>query len=123
MKIYSFEKLDVWQKARKLARDIYVVTQKFPDDEKFGLTSQLRRAAISICSNIAEGSSRNSYKDKARFTEIAYGSLTEVLNQLILAFDLSYLNEENYKILRLQLQEISSMLTALRKSQIQNINP
>ena len=123
MKTYSFEKLEVWQKARKLAKAIYVVTKQFPEEEKFGLTSQIRRAAVSICSNIAEGSSRNSYKDKARFSEMAYGSLTEVLNQLILAFDLLYLNEEDYNMLRSELEEISNMLNALRKSQLQNINP
>lgn len=69
-----------------------IIRKDFPADEKFGLISKLRRACISICSNLAEGSSRNSYKDKARFTEIAYGSLMEVLNQLILAADLDLIS-------------------------------
>ncbi len=122
MKIYSFEKLLVWQQARVLTKEIYLITKNFPDEEKFGLTSQLRRASVSICSNIAEGSSRNSYKDKARFTEIAYGSLMEVLNQLILSLDLNFLSQEKYEKSRLSIEEISNMLNGLRKSQLNNIN-
>ena len=122
MKIYSFEKLQVWQQARSLTKSIYIITKTFPDEEKFGLTSQLRRASISVCSNLAEGSSRNSFKDKARFTEIAYGSLTEVLNQLILSLDLEFLAQKEYGQLRLTIEEISSMLNGLRKSQLNNIN-
>ena len=122
MKIYSFEKLLVWQQARVLSKEIYLITKSFPDEEKFGLTSQLRRAAVSICSNIAEGSSRNSYKDKARFTEIAYGSLMEVLNQLILSSDLEYINKKEHEILRTLIEEISNMLNGLRKSQLNQIN-
>lgn len=68
MKTYSFEKLQVWQHARGLAKNIYLITKQFPDDERFGLTSQLRRASVSVCSNLAEGSSRNSYKDKVSLT-------------------------------------------------------
>ena len=70
----SFEKLDVWQKARTYVKIIYQLTESFPDNEKFGWISQLRRASISIVSNIAEGTSRSSLKDQIRFTEIAYGS-------------------------------------------------
>jgi len=118
MKIYSFEKLHVWQQARVLTKHVYLITKTFPDEEKFGLTSQLRRASVSICSNIAEGSSRNSFKDKARFTEIAYGSLMEVLNQLILSLDLDFLPQIEYKKLRNQIEEISNMLNSLRNSQL-----
>ena len=82
---YSFENLEVWQKSRKLVKTIYKTTEKFPKDEKFGLTSQIRRVSISVSSNIAEGSTRWSKKDKARFYEIAFGSLMEILNQLILS--------------------------------------
>ena len=121
MKIYSFEDLKVWQLARVLSKEIYIATKQFPDDERFGLTSQLRRAVVSVCSNLAEGSSRNSFKDKARFTEIAYGSLMEVLNQLIIASDLDFLSHQNYEKLRLQIEEISNMLNGLRKSQLKNI--
>jgi len=113
---YAFEKLDVWQKSRVLATEIYTVTKSFPADEKFGLTSQIRRATISISSNIAEGSTRLSSRDKSRFYEIAYGSLIEVLNQLIISVDLQFLKPVDFTRLRNQLDEISRMLLALHKS-------
>lgn len=118
MKTYSFEKLLVWQKSRKLGVAIYKTTQEFPKDELFGMTSQMRRCCISISSNIAEGSGRQTYKEKARFTEIAYASALELLNQLIISLDLEYINEENYIKLRNEIEEITFMLDALRKSQI-----
>lgn len=121
-KIYSFEKLQVWQQARMLTKEVYIATKTFPEEERFGLISQLRRASVSICSNLAEGSSRNSFKDKARFTEIAYGSLMEVLNQLIIASDLGFLLNQEYEKLRIQIEEISNMINGLRKSQLNNIN-
>jgi four helix bundle protein len=88
MRIFSFEKLNVWQKARELSVLIYKTTQSFPSEEKFGLISQMRRCSISISSNIAEGTGRHSYKDQARFTEIANSSTLELLNQLILSNDM-----------------------------------
>ena len=87
MRLYSFEKLDVWKLSRKLTKNIYKISAGFPDSEKFGLTSQIRRASISVSSNIAEGSSRKSGVEQARYTEIAFGSLLEILNQLIVAND------------------------------------
>ena len=90
VRIFSFEKLNVWQQARQLSIKIYTSTKNFPAEEKFGLTSQMRRAAISISSNIAEGTGRHTFKDKARFTEIAYSSTLELLNQSILANDLKF---------------------------------
>ena len=122
MKIYSFEKLQVWQQSRILTKEIYLITKSFPDEEKFGLTSQLRRASVSVCSNLAEGSSRNSFKDKARFTEIAYGSLMEILNQLILSLDLDFLSQKEYELIRTKIEEIGNMLNGLRNSQLNNIN-
>jgi four helix bundle protein len=92
---YAFEKLEVWQKSRVLVKEIYSVTKLYPKDEKFGLTSQLRRASVSISSNIAEGSTRLSIRDKSRFYEIAYGSLIEVLNQLIISVDLQFLKPDD----------------------------
>lgn len=86
--IYSFERLEVWQKSGKLVEQVYHYTRQFPVEEKYGLANQLRRASVSVSSNIAEGSARWSKKDKARFHELAYGSLIEVLNQLILSNDL-----------------------------------
>ncbi|WP_026450915.1 four helix bundle protein [Aequorivita capsosiphonis] len=125
MKIFGFEKLQVWQKSRQTSIKIYKATANFPSEavpagrqERFGLTSQMRRAAISISSNIAEGTGRHSNKDKARFTEIAYGSALELLNQCILSNDLEFLNEEKYLELRQNLTEITAMLDGLYKSQI-----
>jgi len=121
MYLYSFEKLDVWQLSRKLVGIIYKVTDKFPADEKFGLTSQLRRASVSIASNIAEGSSRNSLKDQVRFIEIGYGSLMEVYTQLCIAVDLSYSSKENVQEVNLLIKELSNKLNALSKSYKQSI--
>ena len=100
MKEFSFEKLNVWQKSKTLAVNIYTITEKFPERERFGLISQIRRASISVSSNIAEGTGRNSTKDKARFTEIAYASLMELLNQLIIAYDLSFITKDKYESFR-----------------------
>lgn len=118
MRTFSFEKLKVWQKARILSVTIYNVTKQFPSEEKYGLTSQMRRCAISISSNIAEGTGRHSNKDKARFTEIAYSSLLELLNQLILSRDLELISEEILTQIRESISEIAAMLDGLYKSQI-----
>ena len=82
---YSFEKLEVWNDARKLVVEIYALTKRMPIDEKFGLCSQIKRASVSVVSNIAEGTSRTSDKEKIQFVEIAYGSLMEVYCQLYIA--------------------------------------
>lgn len=84
MYIYSFEKLEVWKEAKEFTKTIYAFTSTCPGEEKFGLTSELRRASISICSNIAEGSARKTDKDKAHFTTISFSSAVEVLNRLFL---------------------------------------
>jgi len=113
MYTFSFERLDVWKKSRLLTKEIYLLTKKFPDDEKFGITSQLRRAIISVCSNIAEGSSRKSKKDQAHFYNISYSSLTESLNQLIISNDLGYLKDESLEEIRNEIHTISLMLNRL----------
>lgn len=118
MKLFSFEKLNVWQKARKLSILIYNATKTFPNEEKFGLISQMRRCSASIVSNIAEGTGRHSAKDKARFTQIAFSSALELLNQIILCNDLKFLSDENYKNIRADITEITAMLDGLYKSQI-----
>ncbi len=118
---YSFEKLDVWIKARAFVKFIYELTKKYPDDEKFNLVSQLKRATISIVSNIAEGSSRSSMKDQMRFTEIAFGSTIEVYCQLILSADLEFISMEELEKGKLLLREISNKLNALQKSQQKRI--
>ena len=119
MRLFSFEKLDVWNLSRALNRNIYQITKSFPDEEKFGLTSQVRRASISISSNIAEGSSRISGKEQARFSEIAFGSLLEVLSQLILASDLEYITESDLVEQRPLIEEIANKLNKLRKTQLE----
>jgi four helix bundle protein len=122
MYLYSFEKLDVWQLSRKLIGIIYKITDKFPAEEKFGLINQLRRAAVSIASNIAEGSSRSSLKDQVRFIEIAYGSLMEVYTQLCIAVDLSYSSKDEIDEICLLIKELSNKLNALSKSYKQQID-
>ena len=119
---FSFEKLEVWQLSRNLARDIYKHTTKFPTEEKYLLTSQLRRAAISVSSNLAEGSGRTKAKDKARFTTIAFSSLMEVLNQIIISVDLGYLDEQALIQYRRQIQVLSVKLSNLKASQLKGIS-
>jgi four helix bundle protein len=117
-KIFSFENLLVWQKSRVLAKEIYKLTSTFPKEELFGMTSQMRRCSISIPSNLAEGSGRRTNKDKARFTEIAFGSGLELLNQLIIALDLNYVEENKYLEIRIKIQEVTFLLNALQKAQL-----
>lgn len=119
---YSFEKLDVWKASIDFAKSIYKTASLFPTEERFGLTSQLKRAVISVSSNIAEGSAKKSLKDQARFSEIAYASLLEVLNQLILAFELDLINEETLNALRLELENLSKQINALKNSQTRRLN-
>ena len=119
---YSFEKLDVWQLSRELVKDIYTITNDFPIDEKYGLISQVKRATISVSSNLAEGAARKTAKDQAHFTTIAYGSLMELLNQLILASDLDYISIEKLSELRPKIEAIGNKLNSLRNSQYQRIN-
>jgi four helix bundle protein len=121
MRIFSFEKLIAWQKGRELAILIYKTTKLFPKDETFGLTSQMRRCSISIASNLAEGSGRSSMKDKARFSEIAYSSSLELLNQIILSFDFEYVDESQYIQIREKITEVNMLIDGLHKSQIANI--
>jgi four helix bundle protein len=115
---FSFEKLEVWQEARLLTKEIYIVTKEFPDNEKFGIINQMRRAAISVSSNIAEGSSRTSTKDQANFYQISYSSLMELLNQLIISNDLNMLSSEKLAETRIRIEKISRMLNSLRKTRL-----
>jgi len=108
--------------SRELVKDIYEITKGFPADEKYGLTSQIRRATISVSSNLAEGAGRKTAKDQAHFSTIAFGSLMEMLNQLILATDLHYIDEEVLISIRPKIEEIGNKLNALRNSQNKRIN-
>lgn len=115
---YSFEKLEVWQLSRELVKEIYRVTSSFPTEEQFGLTRQLRRASISISSNLAEGSSRKSWKDQAHFTQMSYGSLMEVLNQLIISIDLEFIGSAELNKIRPKIETIGNKLNSFRNSQL-----
>lgn len=109
----DFRDLLVWEKAHRLALAIYQATQAFPKDELFGLTSQLRRSAMSIPSNIAEGCGRDGDGDLARFLRIATGSASETEYQLLLAHDLDYLSNDAYQPLNESICEVKRMLTSL----------
>jgi len=122
MYTYPFEKLDVWQLAKQLVVKIYSLTKGFPSDEKFGMVNQMRRAAVSVSSNIAEGSSRNSQKDQANFYGMAYSSLMELLNQLIISNELSWISSEELSIIRKDIEVVSFKINALRKSILKNTN-
>ncbi len=118
MKTYSFERLNVWKESIELVRCIYSTTAKFPKVEKFGLCNQIRRASISISSNLAEGSSRIAKKDQARFTVMAYSSALEVLNHLIISKELCYIQQDDYIFAREKIEKITNMMNALKKSQL-----
>jgi four helix bundle protein len=114
--MFNFEKLGVWQKAIDFADLVYNQTRRFPSDERFGLTNQMRRAAVSISSHIAEGTSRLSPIDYARFIEIATGSVFEVISQAFIGRRQKFLNEEGFQALYAPADEIGRMLSGLRKS-------
>ena len=114
---YPFEKLRVWQASRELAKTVYTITARFPGREIYGLSSQCNRAAISVAANLAEGSSRQSRKDQAHFSEIAYGSLTELACLLILCRDIGILSGDSEQALRTIIEQTSRQLNALHRSQ------
>ncbi len=114
--MFKFEKLDVWQKAIDLADLVYSKTKSFPSDERFGLTNQMRRAAVSISSNIAEGSARVSDADLARFVEIATGSLFEVVSESTVGKRQGYLSEDSFAAIYKAAQQQGRMLSGLRRT-------
>lgn len=114
-KIESFKDLNSWKESHNLVLMVYKETETFPTIEMFGLTSQLRRAAVSLTSNIAEGFSRNTYKDKLQFYSVAMGSLTEIENQLTIAKDLNYIEPLKFSALNQQLVTASKLLQGLIK--------
>ena len=115
-KQYGFEKLEVYQDARIYVRQVYLLTATFSEKEKYGLCSQLQRAAVSIVSNIVEGTSRASNKEKERFIEIAYGSLLETFCQFQIAVDLGYIKQSQLDELQMQIDRIANKLSALKHS-------
>ena len=112
--MHRFKDLEVWKLSRVFCKDIYLTTIKFPDSERFGLTNQLRRASVSIASNIAEGSSRSSNKDFSRFLEIAIGSAYEIETQLLISSDLDFLNNEDLELLITKVDIIVRMIVRFR---------
>ena len=115
-KIVSFTQLRSWQKARELTTEIYRATSLFPKEEKFGLSSQLRRSAVSVPGNIAEGFSRNTAKDKAQFYSISLGSLTETLSHLYIAQDLGFIKKTDLAMLEEKVINLHKMINGLIKS-------
>ncbi len=113
--IKSFRDLNTWQEAHKFCLRVYLITKKFPDEEKFGLSSQMRRAAISVPSNIAEGFSRRSYADKSHFYSVALGSNTELQSQILIAKDLDYITESDYNDLMSSSVTVHKLLNGLIK--------
>ncbi len=111
---FNFEKLEVWQRAVELVAFVYEFTRKFPTDERFGITSQMRRAVLSISSNLAEGSSRSSRTDFARFVESASGSLYEFVSQAFIARNQEFLGVSEFEKLTMESEELSRMLSGLR---------
>lgn len=114
-KIKSFTDLLAWQEGHKLVLKVYEITKQFPKEELFGLTNQIRRATVSITSNIAEGFSRTSTKEKLQFYGTAKGSLTETQNQLLIARDVEYIDEEKFKEIADQSVTVSKLLNGLIK--------
>ncbi len=114
--MFNFEKLETWQEAISFADLVYAVTRHFPDPEKFGLTNQMRRAAVSISSNLAEGSSRSSWPSFARFVEIASGSLFEVVSQSFIGRNQGFLSNDEFKQLYSAAEKQGKMLSGLRAS-------
>ena len=113
---YSFQKLKVWQEAKKLVVDVYHLLDGFPKFENYALCDQIRRAIVSVPSNIAEGSGRKSLKEQIRFLEIAYGSLMETYNQLLIAIDLSYITEESVEAIKPSIDAVAKMINGLSSS-------
>jgi four helix bundle protein len=116
--MFRFEKFDVWQKTIEYADCVYAATRSFPDDERFGLTSQMRRSAVSVSSNVAEGSGRSSNLDFARFVEIGYGSLMECVSQSHVATRQTFLENAAFDEMYQRADQLARMLSGLRNSML-----
>ena len=119
---YAFENMRAWQEARKLVVEVYRLLDGFPKFESYALCDQIRRAIVSVPSNLAEGSGRISTKEQMHFYEIAYGSLMEAYNQLIIAADLEYIGNEQLRNIQPQIDVVARMMNGLRTSLVQKIN-
>ena len=114
-KIKSFTDLVAWQEGHKLVLLVYKETENFPEKEKFGLVSQMRRCVVSITSNISEGFSRNTNKDKYQFYSMAQGSLTELQNQLLIARDIGYLKKDKFQKIAEQTVTVNKLINGLKR--------
>ncbi len=110
---YAFEKMAVWQMAKQVTKSIYLKTKSFPKEELFGITNQVRRASVSVCCNLAEGSARIGPADQSRFYEMAFGSAVEVINLLIVSNDLEYISESDYLQLRSEMERLTYSINHL----------
>ena len=120
----NYKELNVWQKSYELCLKIYGITTKFPNDERYGLTSQVRRSAVSIPSNIAEGYGRKTTADYIRMLYISYGSVCELETQILLAGDLGFIEKDKSEPIKKDIAEIERMLKALIKSlENKSLNP
>ena len=118
---YAFENMKAWQEARKLVVMVYHLLDDFPTIEKYALCDQIRRAIVSVPSNLAEGSGRISIKEQLHFYEIAYGSLMEAYNQLMIAVDLNYIGVDNLRELQPQIDTVARMMNGLRSSLLKKV--
>ena len=115
---YQFERLNAWQESRKLVVAVYQLVRKFPCEERFVLSDQLRRAAISVPSNIAEGNGRIAVKEQIHFLEIAFGSIMEIYCQLQIALDLGYISDEDFTQIKPLIHNTSKLISGLRSSKV-----
>ena len=116
--MHNFRNLHVWEKSRLFYKDIYTLTKRFPKEELFGLTSQIRRSALSIPSNIAEGCGRTTDKELCRFLDIANGSAFELETKLLLSFDIELITKEELAIFEEQVKELQKMIYSFKKSKL-----
>ena len=121
-KDYSFRNLICYQKGRVLVKEVYAIVKRLPTEERYALGDQLRRAVVSVTSNIAEGSGRQSFKDQAHFIEVAYGSLMEVMSQLDLALDLNFIDVATHSHLDMLIKEEAKVLSGYRSSLLNKLS-
>ncbi|HLT52638.1 MAG TPA: four helix bundle protein [Flavobacteriaceae bacterium] len=114
--MHRFKQLEIWKRSRYFCSKIYNITSRFPESEKFGLANQLRRASVSLPSNIAEGSSRSSNKDFSRFLELVLGSCYEIETQLLIASDLKFITEQESNSLIEELEELVRMISKFKST-------
>ena len=115
--VFAFERLDVWHLARTFLKQAYMLIDTFPSSERYNLVDQIRRATTSIALNLAEMTSRTSYKEQAHFSEIAYGSAIEVYCSFLLSYDLGYINDSQLEEIKVRISELSNKINSLKNTQ------